>query len=555
MLTIENLKNCIEYKTIVNNFDFNHFDKSLFLYEYIKTSPCIYDIYDFVFKYSYLEEQKTDENETIMLELINQSNNISIKCFLMEKLLYKETHLSNYIDLAKKSINELLHFLPKADTYAPSNRIDYLVNKLKTYLTPEETKILLNEMFVNVKGMQKSMNKYLALVFYKILTELQNRNITSKEHLNFTKDLITIFLSKKPEDIHEFEIYDKIFDYARTYTKPKKEVALQHASYIFSNLDLMHYIIRQSNLEKAVRYVSEFSDDQTLINQYKIELDKANSEVLGSIQTHIVPLDKDLTAALNKHDEKIRASFESMSSFKLFATLIMSLKIITVEEIQEQSTNLRKDPFTLDFIPIVLVDPKSGKTIKTDDSTELAASNIAFTIIFKTTVVPVMRGFLNIFKIDQEVENFIEQLFSNNPICRPTKKQTVKNAIIGILNQNFNVHLSNLISSFEDGLRYLFENSGISTTKFVRGHQSRIDMNDIFRDDSSNIYKIKLLEYLTDDMFSLIQFLSVGSNGYNIRNKVMHGEFEDNDYLSFTSIYLAYLIILCYFGFYCNIEE
>jgi len=527
----------------------------MFLYEHSKSSPCIHEIFDFVDKYNYIEKQRTDENEAIMLELINQSNNTSIKCLLIEKLLYKESHHSNYIDLAKKSINELIQFLPKADTYAPSNRIEYLVNKLKTYLSPEDTKILLNEIFANIKDMQNLMNKYLARVFYKILTVLQDMNITSKAHFEFTKDLTTFALSSKPKDIHEFEIYDKIFDYAKTYTKPKKDVALQHANYIFSNLDLMHYTIRQSNLEKAVMYVSEFSDDQALINQYKIELDKANNEVLNSIQSHNVPLGKDLTDALIKHDEMIRTTFESMSSFKLFSTLIMSLKIITVEEIKEQSIGLRKSSFTFDFIPIVLVDPKSGKTIKTNDSSELAASNIAFNIIIQTAVAPVMVGFLNSFKMDQEVESFIEQLLINNPICRPTKKQTVKNAIIGVLNKNFNVHLNNLISTFEDGLRYFFENSGISTTEFVRGHQSKIDMNDIFRDDSSNIYKNKLLEFMTDDMFSLMQLLSVGANGYNIRNKVMHGEFEDNDYLSLSAIYFAHLIILCYFGFYCNIEK
>jgi len=555
VLTIEKLMNCSEYKSIVSNYDLNHLDNTMFLYELSKSFPCIHEIFDFVDKYNYIEKQRTDENEAIMLELINQSNNTSIKCLLIEKLLYKESHISNYVDLAKKSINELIQFLPKADTYAPSNRIEYLLNKLKTYLSPEDTKILLNEIFASLNNMQNLMNKYLARVFYKILTVLQDMNITSKAHFEFTKDLTTFALSSKPKDIHEFEIYDKIFDYAKTYTKPKKDVALQHANYIFSNLDLMHYTIRQSNLEKAVMYVSEFSDDQTLINQYKIELDKANNEVLNSIQSHNVPLGKDLTNALIKHDEMIRTTFESMSSFKLFSTLILSLKIITVEEIKEQSTGLRKSSFTFDFIPIVLVDPKSGKTIKTNDSSELAASNIAFNIIIQTAVAPVMVCFLNSFKMDQEVESFIEQLLINNPICRPTKKQTVKNAIIGILNKNFNVHLNNLISTFEDGLRYFFENSGISTTEFVRGHQSKIDMNDIFRDDSSNIFKNKLLEFMTDDMFSLIQLLSVGANGYNIRNKVMHGDFEDNDYLSLSAIYFAYLIILCYFGFYCNIEK
>lgn len=546
---------CSEYKSIVSNYDFNHLDNSMFLYEHSKSSPCIREIYDFVDKYNYIEKQRTDENEVIMLELINQTNNTSIKCLLLEKLLYKEKHLTHFIDLSKKSINELLQFLPKADTFAPSNRIEYLVNKLKNYLNPEDTKILLNEIFASIKDKQKLMNKYLARVFYKILTVLQEMNITSKAHLDFTQDLTVFALSTKPKDIHEFEIYDKIFDYAKTYTRPKKEVALQHANYIFSNLDLMHYTIRQSTLEKAVMYVSDFSDDQALINMYKIELDKANNEVLSSIQSHNVPLDKDLTNALIKHDEMIRTTFESMSSFKLFTTLIMSLKIISADEIKDQSTKLRKSSFTFDFIPIVLVDPKSGKTIKTNDSSELAASNIAFNIIIQTAVAPVMVGFLNTFKMDQEVESFIEQLLINNPICRPTKKQTVKNAIIGILNKDFNVHLNNLISTFEDGLRYLFENSGISTTEFVRGHQSKVDMNDIFRDDSSNIYKKKLLEFLTDDMFKLIQLLSVGTNGYNIRNKVMHGDFEDKDYLSFTAIYFAYLIILCYFGFYCNIEK
>lgn len=552
MITINIIKECLEYKSVIKDYDFNHFDNYMFLYEERNKSQCLNDIYHFVKKYNYDETHKSEENELMMIELIKNTNNVSIKCLLMEKLIYEEKYVPDFLILAKNSLHELIDFLAKAATFAPSNRIENLIELYISYSSQEEIKKLLNELFLEIKNRINLMNKYLARVFYKIVKILQEKNLTSKAHYDFVNEIITFALTNKPKDIVELEIYEKVFDFAKEYSKPKKEYSLQLAKYIFSNLDLMHFTIKQSKLEKAVSYLSDNSDDILLINQYKLELDKANKEVLNSLQTHIIPLDEKTTTEFEKYNAMLMKKFESMSSLKLLINLIMSMKIISANEILDQSTNIRKKSFTWDLIPVVLIDPKHGKSIKSDNSSEAAASNMAFSIIMQTSVDPIIIAFLNTFKVDQEVEMFVDEILINNPICRPSKMKTVRNAIIGILNHDFSTHLSNLISTFEDGLRFFFDNSKISTTEFVRGNQSKIDMNDIFRDAPNNLYKNKLLEFLTDDMYNLIQFISVGSNGYNIRNKVMHGDFEDQDYRTTVPIYLSYLIIICYFGFYCN---
>jgi hypothetical protein len=552
MISIQEIRNSNEIKENLDNYDLTKID-SYFLFKDLKDqSEMMGEIYDFFYSVDYRPSSKSKDLDLLITELINKTDTISVKCLLYEKMDDKNTYFQEYLDLIPSSINELLDCIENAKDFRPVNRIAVLLEVLIDNIKLIDFNSVKNSIMSKIKDLNSDSNKYYSSVLIKVMNEAQKLDKTSKKDFQYCESLLDKIKNKKPTDIYEFEVYEKLFDFMYKNYKPKKNFALLLSEYIYGNLSLMNDFQKQEKLAKACKYVDNLSNDKELINKYKLEYRNVSKDVLNSMNFHQIRMGKEQEKLILEEQNKLNLFFESKTSLEGLFSIFLDIKIISSKEIDVQVKNFKKHSFTFNLIPTFPIDPKTGMVIKSDDPTKLVLENMSFNLLLQFSVLPLLLSFIEKFSADKDVEQFVMEMLKDNPICRPTKLNTVRNSIIGFLSRDFAIHLNNLVAGFEDGLKYFFEMNDISTIKYDRGYESKIDMNDIFRVEDCNMYKNKLSEFMTEDFIFLLNYLGVNSSGYNIRNKLMHGEFDDNDYSTGSAIYFAFLIIQSYFGFYCN---
>lgn len=551
-MSVFKLQEVKKIKDILDNYDLTKVDTYCFFDVFKNPISSVHNLCNFLHEHEYKSSNIKYNYEDIILELIDLTECISVKCILYEKLHNIDSYLESYIRLIPASIRELLVSIKETSDYRPVNRIVYLFKQYIKYVYVKKIKLLKKSVIDQLKKLNDNSNRYYARVLIEVITLSQNMKITSSTDFQYCDSLLDQVKNVKAKDMFEFNEYEKLFEFMISSNKPKKKYCLDLAKYIYNNLEIMHDMQKQDKLYKACDYAEKFSDDEELKNMYKLEYSRISKKVLDSMEMRRIPLGLEEEELMQQEQEKRDMYFEKLSNLQQLLEVFFNITIISEKDLDKQADIMSNESFIFDFIPTSPIDPKTGMLVKSDDSKKLVLRNTAFNIHLQIAVFPIFISFVRKFSVDDEVESFIGAMLRDNMICRPTKIISVKTSIIGILKKDYSIHLRNLVADFEDGLKYFFENNNLSTIQYERGHQSRIDMNDIFRVDEKNIFRNKLLEYMNDDMVFILMYLGVSSTGYNLRNKLMHGEIDDEEYSTGSVLYFSFLIIQTYFGFYCN---
>lgn len=567
MITKEYLQNNEKYKDLLSQITIDDCTiDNIINYEYYNYPETI-DICNFISKFNrHLFNDKipivNDADIPQLIALYECSNNHLFNAYLISLLWLNPKSRAN-INLESEMFDIcsfIIQYYQTASGYLPFHFFTYFYNYFISNSFNKQRKkfffYIYNELIKLNNVNAYAIASYKEMIDSAILYNFISADDFEQTSWFYLKDLEDLIF----KDITVIEEIEGIVDLVISKYKDKKSLKLNLAHFLFNNINIFSFTLKQEKLVKAVKILEEIGDPNSEVNRYKLILEEINKDILSKIEPKYMPFPKGITDKIIEERRKFFDINKSISNLHRFLLITMDLEIITQSDLKSQIDIFDKNSVFLSFVKTQYLD-RDGYIITNDHLPE-EKRNFIFKagqhidLILETYYKNKIDSFFYYFKYDEDIDLFLDDILSKSLISDPNRQDYLKKIIKEILNNNIDTNLRNLISELENGMRYFFNSNGISTREYKAGKLVNVDFNGMLKDVPNNQFRNLLLEYLDDDFVFILEYLMILSPGGNIRNDVMHGNMDPEEMKSYKCYYLFFLILKLYIGFhFCKLDD
>jgi len=316
------------------------------------------------------------------------------------------------------------------------------------------------------------------------------------------------------------------------------------------------YMVASSHLTKAIeayRRIGGMRDRVNELHHILLDYEQKSLQEFGVVSSPAV----DLTKAIEGACESVKGK----TLLDSLVALSTGFRIEAVADLRKRvEDSVKRFPFTYLFSGVIVnekgkvVGRKPGLMTEQTDQYEAALRphmfqelKISYSLDVQVLIDPMRR------QIDLEHYLTIDDLGSvvlNNPLIPQHREYLYAKGLLSGLQGDFVTAIHILVPQFENSIRYLLQQQGVSTSSIDdEGIQEEYDLNRLlYLDETKQIFG--------EDLIFHLQGLLVEREGANIRNRMAHGLMYPGDFHSPECMYLWALILrLCCWPSIAKIRE